>query len=102
MAKKPARAVKAKKNTKAATTKKTAKAAAEKKPVTPEEQEKLWEKAMEKGKGRDVPYNMTGRFKASNIILHETFGRGIVVAVCPNKMTISFRDKERILVSSNQ
>lgn len=76
-------------------------AAPAKEAVTPEEQEKLWEKAMKKGKGPDITYNMVGSFKTSNIIMHDTFGRGVVLNVCPNKMTISFRDKDRILVSSN-
>ena len=76
-------------------------AAPVKKAVTPEEQEKLWEKAMKKGTGRDIPYNMAGSFGTSNIIMHETFGRGVVLAVSEKKMTISFKDKERILVSSN-
>jgi hypothetical protein len=55
---------------------------------------------MAKGKGSDIGYDMSGEYKVNNIVLHPTFGRGVVQEVFANKMSIVFQDKERILVTS--
>ena len=63
--------------------------------------EMLWESAMTETKGPDIPYNMARAFKVKDIVLHKTFGRGVVLIVSDKRMTLIFKDKERMLASSN-
>ena len=62
--------------------------------------EQRWEEAMAKAKGSDIGYDMSGAYKVNNIVLHPTFGRGVVQEVFDKKMSIVFQDKERILITS--
>lgn len=63
--------------------------------------EKLWEAAMLKAGGEGIPYDMGRAYNKGEIILHGSFGRGIVTGTSQKKVTLLFQDKERILVSSN-
>ncbi len=63
--------------------------------------ETLWKSALEKTQRPEIPYDMSRAFKIDDIVLHKTFGRGVVLIVSEKKMTLIFKDKERILVSSN-
>ena len=60
-----------------------------------------WESALTETKGPDIPYDMARAFKVKDIVLHKTFGRGVVLIVADKRMTLIFKDKERILASSN-
>ena len=60
-----------------------------------------WEAALAETKGSDIPYNMKRAFKVNDVILHKTFGRGVVLLVSDKRMNLIFKDKERLLASSN-
>ena len=64
--------------------------------------ERRWEEAVSKAKGPDIPYDMSGAYSAGDIVLHVSFGRGVVLEVSEKKMTIIFEDKERVLAASYQ
>ncbi len=63
--------------------------------------ERRWDEAIAKATGKEIPYNMKAAFKVGNIVLHDIFGKGVVLEVNPKKMTIIFKDKERVLVAAN-
>jgi len=63
--------------------------------------ETLWKAALENTQRAEVPYNMEKSFKINDIVLHKTFGKGVVLETAPRKMTLIFEDKERKLVSTN-
>jgi hypothetical protein len=45
-----------------------------------------------------LPYNMNGRFLAKRLVLHPTFGVGLVKTVTvPNKMQVLFKDGIKLL-----
>ncbi len=72
-----------------------------KKRSTAKDPETLWKAALEKTQRAEVPYNMSKAFKIDDIVLHKTFGKGVVLLTAARKMTLIFEDKERMLVSSN-
>lgn len=61
--------------------------------------ERRWDEAMSKARGEEIPYNMKAAFRVGDIVLHDIFGKGVVLELNPKKMTIIFKDKERVLVS---
>ncbi len=62
--------------------------------------ERRWDEAMSKAKGPDIPYDISGSYRKGDIVLHLTFGRGVVLEVAEKKMTLIFKDKERVLAAS--
>lgn len=63
--------------------------------------ERRWDEAIAKATGEEIPYNMKAAFKVGNIVRHDIFGQGVVLELNPKKMTIIFKDKERVLVAAN-
>ena len=60
---------------------------------------KTFEKLAEKFKEREpIPYSMSGSFKNDDVIVHKTFGMGIVTKVSNHKMEVVFSDGPRVLV----
>ncbi len=48
--------------------------------------------------GKALPYDMNGRFSVKRLVLHPTFGIGLVKAVIvPNKMQVLFKDGVKLL-----
>lgn len=79
-----------------------------KKTTTPKKQkdmgkttEVLWEERISKARGTEIPYGMGKAFKVGDLIVHELFGKGVVLQVSPKKCIAIFSDKERMLVTSN-
>ena len=60
-----------------------------------------WEAAIRTASGNEQPYDMTGSYHAGDLIVHSIFGKGVVQKTFFKKCTILFRDKERLLVTSN-
>jgi hypothetical protein len=60
-----------------------------------------WEAAVENASGNEKSYDMTGSYHAGDVIVHSIFGKGVVQKTFFKKCTILFRDKERLLVTSN-
>lgn len=80
---------------------KKAQTRAVKKTATPKGIERKWEAALEQAHASPVPYSSDKSFAVGDIVSHEKFGMGIVQSAVTKKVTILFRDKERLLVSAN-
>jgi hypothetical protein len=61
----------------------------------------LWETAVEGAAGPDLPYDMSSQYKSGDVIMHSVFGKGIVQKTAYKKCAVLFRDKERVLATSN-
>jgi len=60
-----------------------------------------WETAIDAASGIEMSYEMTGSYRPGDLIVHSVFGKGIVQKTFFNKCSVLFRDKERLLVTSN-
>lgn len=87
-----------KKVKKAAATRKTSSV---KKATPTKSVERRWDEAIAKTTRGEVPYNMKAAFRIGDIVLHDIFGKGVVLDTSPKKMTVIFQDKERVLVAAN-
>ncbi len=63
--------------------------------------ETLWKSTMAAAKGKEHVYTMTAKYQVGDIILHDRFGKGVVVKLYPNKCEMLFQDKERLMASAN-
>lgn len=63
--------------------------------------EALWESSLAEAKGTEHVYTMTAKYRIGDIILHDRFGKGVVVKLYPNKCEMLFQDKERLMASAN-
>jgi hypothetical protein len=61
----------------------------------------LWENCLSEAKGRERTYDMGGKYRIGDIVLHNTFGKGVVRKIYINKCDVLFKDKERLMASSN-
>ena len=61
----------------------------------------LWEDAVGQATGAEQPYDMAGSYRAGDVIVHNIFGKGVVQKTFFKKCSVLFRDKERVLVTSN-
>ena len=44
---------------------------------------------------------MSGKYRIGDIVLHNTFGKGVVRKTYYNKCDVLFKDKERLMASAN-
>ncbi len=63
--------------------------------------ETLWESCLAAAKGRERAYDMGGKYRVGDVVLHNTFGKGIVRKIYLNKCDVLFKDKERLMASAN-
>ena len=63
--------------------------------------ERRWDEAIAKVTKEAIPYNMKAAFKIGDLVSHDIFGEGVVLEINPKKMTLIFKDKERVLVAAN-
>lgn len=63
--------------------------------------ETLWESCLAAAKGRERSYDMSGRYRVGEVVVHDTFGKGIVRKIYMNKCDVLFKDKERLMASAN-
>lgn len=61
----------------------------------------LWQAYMAQARGKELLYNMTGRYRVGDIMVHDKFGKGVVRKLAMNKCHVIFQDKERLMASSN-
>ena len=63
----------------------------------------LWNAYMTQAqaRGRELGYNMTGRYRVGDIVVHDKFGKGVVRKLSMNKCHVVFQDKERLMASAN-
>ena len=63
--------------------------------------ETLWETSLAGSRSKERAYDMTGKYRVGDIVLHDTFGKGIVRKIYLNKCDMLFKDKERLMASAN-
>jgi len=63
--------------------------------------ETLWESSLSTAKGKERSYDMGGKYRVGDVVLHNTFGKGIVRKLYLNKCDVLFKDKERLMASAN-
>lgn len=63
--------------------------------------EVLWESCIAEAKGKERTYDMGGKYRIGDIVLHHVFGKGVVRKLYLNKCDVLFKDKERLMASSN-
>jgi hypothetical protein len=61
----------------------------------------LWQSCIAQSKGKELNYNMTGRYRVGDVLLHDKFGKGVVRKLAINKCHVLFEDKERLMASAN-
>jgi len=60
-----------------------------------------WEARLAAAKGPEQVYSMTATYRIGDILLHEQFGKGVVLKLSTQKCTVLFQDKERLMASAN-
>jgi hypothetical protein len=60
-----------------------------------------WEAKMAAATGKEHQYAMTAIYRIGDILLHEQFGKGIVLKLSTKKCYVLFKDKERLMASAN-
>jgi len=63
--------------------------------------EVLWESCLAEAKGKERSYEMAGKYRIGDVVLHNTFGKGVVRKLYLNKCDVLFKDKERLMASAN-
>lgn len=61
----------------------------------------LWEAKMAVATSTAHPYTRTATYRIGDIVLHEQFGKGIVLKLAAQKCYVLFQDKERLMASGN-
>jgi hypothetical protein len=61
----------------------------------------IWEAEMAAAKGKEHVYSMALQYHVGDIVLHHTFGKGIVLKLYVNKCDMLFKDRERLMASAN-
>ncbi len=61
----------------------------------------IWEAGMAAAKGKERVYSMAAKYRVGDIVLHHTFGKGIVLKLYVNKCDMLFKDRERLMASAN-
>jgi hypothetical protein len=63
--------------------------------------ELFWESCLAEARGEERIYEMSAKYRVGDIVLHNTFGKGVVRKIYINKCDVLFKDKERLMVSAN-
>ncbi len=64
--------------------------------------ELVWEARLAEAKGKERDYSMASKYRLGEIVNHLTFGKGIVMKLYANKCDMLFKDRERLMASTNQ
>ncbi len=64
--------------------------------------ELVWEAGIVRAKGKEREYSMASTYRIGDIVNHHTFGKGIVKKLYANKCDILFKDRARLMVSTNE
>jgi phage FluMu protein Com len=60
-----------------------------------------WELALAESSGRSQPYTMDGKYRVGDCIVHDRFGKGIVLKLYVKKCDVLVQDRERLMASGN-
>jgi len=61
----------------------------------------IWAAGLAAAKGKERDYSMVSKYRIGDIVNHQTFGKGIVMKLYTNKCDMLFKDRERLMVSTN-
>ena len=61
----------------------------------------IWAAGLAEAKGKERDYSMASRYRVGDIVNHQTFGKGVVVKLYANKCDMLFKDRERLMASTN-
>ena len=61
----------------------------------------IWAAGLAEAKGKERDYSMASRYRVGDIVNHQTFGKGVVVKLYTNKCDMLFKDRERLMASTN-
>ena len=62
----------------------------------------VWAAGLAEAKGKERDYSMTSTYRIGDIVNHQTFGKGVVMKLYAHKCDMLFKDKERLMVSTNE
>jgi hypothetical protein len=60
-----------------------------------------WEASLAAAQGPEQVYSVAATYRIGDILLHEQFGKGVVLKLSTRKCTVLFKDKERLMASAN-
>ena len=63
--------------------------------------EDRWEAALAGSKGPSHPYSRETKYRVGDVVLHDRFGKGVVLKLYSNKCDVLFQDQERLMASGN-
>jgi hypothetical protein len=63
---------------------------------TPDER---WEAALAGTSGTTRPYSMDGKYRVGDVIVHDRFGKGVVIKLAEKKCSVVFKDQERLMAA---
>jgi hypothetical protein len=61
----------------------------------------VWAAGLAEAKGKEQDYSMASKYRIGEIVNHQTFGKGIVIKLYANKCDMLFKDRERLMASTN-
>jgi hypothetical protein len=64
--------------------------------------ELVWATGLAEAKGKERDYNMAVKYRIGDVVNHQTFGKGVVVKLYANKCDMLFKDRERLMASTNE
>jgi hypothetical protein len=62
----------------------------------------IWAAGLAEAKGKERDYSMAAKYRVGDVVNHQTFGKGVVVKLYANKCDMLFRDRERLMASTNE
>jgi hypothetical protein len=62
----------------------------------------IWAAGLAEAKGQERDYSMAAKYRVGEIVNHQTFGKGIVRKLYANKCDMLFKDRERLMASTNE
>jgi len=60
-----------------------------------------WAATLAAAQGQERVYSMAAAYHTGDILLHEQFGKGVVLKLLTKKCIVLFEDKERLMASAN-
>jgi hypothetical protein len=61
-----------------------------------------WESGLAGARGKERDYSMTSKYRIGEVVNHQTFGKGIVMNLYAHKCNMLFKDRERLMASTNE
>ena len=62
----------------------------------------IWETGLAAAKGKERDYDRAAKYRVGDVVNHLTFGKGIVMKLYANKCDMLFKDRERLMATTNE